>query len=251
MITSKKMLREYLAADAAANKKPPIARYPLVCRLAGWYNMLYINYMRRCEYIDGTRGPGFFGSLVERYYWHKLKRVSLLTGFQISPNTCGKGLYLPHWGSILVNGNARLGERCVIQSGVLVAEGVRGGDQGPAWRRDEQVHPVPAGASVRHLHLVRKTGKGHGLLGQGVLNRIFGCTDGSRKGSYRQAYLKMDPGCLSRCRLGHPVCLKERERSFPFTEAHRMDAFFTGRLRKTILYSLHKELYRSILWGDA
>ena len=128
MITSKKMLREYLAADAAANKKPPIARYPLVCRLAGWYNMLYINYMRRCEYIDGSKGSGFFSSLVERYYWRKMKKVGVLTGFQISPNTCGKGLYLPHWGSILVNGNARLGERCVIQSGVLVAEGVRGGD---------------------------------------------------------------------------------------------------------------------------
>lgn len=52
----------------------------------------------------------------------------MITGITIPPNTFGKGLYIPHWGSIVVNGSARFGDNCVIQSGVNISEGVRGGD---------------------------------------------------------------------------------------------------------------------------
>jgi serine O-acetyltransferase len=57
-----------------------------------------------------------------------LRRLSALTGITIPPNTFGYGVYIPHWGSIVVNGTARFGNNCVIQSGVNISENVVGGD---------------------------------------------------------------------------------------------------------------------------
>ena len=58
----------------------------------------------------------------------RLYKLSVITGISIPPNTFGKGLYIPHWGSIVVNGKARFGDNCVIQSGVNISENVKGGN---------------------------------------------------------------------------------------------------------------------------
>ena len=55
-------------------------------------------------------------------------RLSVKSGIQIPPNTFGKGLYIPHHGTIVVNETARFGDYCVIQAGVNISEGVTGGD---------------------------------------------------------------------------------------------------------------------------
>ena len=46
----------------------------------------------------------------------------------IPPHTFGKGLYIPHYGSIVVNASARFGDYCVIQNGINISEGVKGGN---------------------------------------------------------------------------------------------------------------------------
>lgn len=48
---------------------------------------------------------------------------SLKLGFDIPPNTCGKGLVIHHHGCIVINGNARLGDYCVLQQGVNIGQG--------------------------------------------------------------------------------------------------------------------------------
>ena len=55
--------------------------------------------------------------------------MSVKTGIQIGINTFGKGLGLFHYGSIVVNGSARFGDYCVIQSDVNVSAGVQGGNE--------------------------------------------------------------------------------------------------------------------------
>ena len=127
MISSRKTLREFLDADVAANKKPAIARFIVPCWLAGWSNMLYINYMRRCEYYKGANW-GIVGKVIKRFCKFRMRRVGIKTGLEISPGTFGKGLYIPHWGPIIVNGSARLGDNCLVQSGVVICEGVQGGN---------------------------------------------------------------------------------------------------------------------------
>lgn len=43
-------------------------------------------------------------------------------GFTIPPNTCGKGLNIHHYGCIVINENARIGENCNIQQGVNIGQ---------------------------------------------------------------------------------------------------------------------------------
>ena len=57
-----------------------------------------------------------------------MTHYSVKTGITIGPNSFGKGLYLPHYGYIVVNSSARFGDNCVVQCGVNVSESVVGGD---------------------------------------------------------------------------------------------------------------------------
>ena len=41
-------------------------------------------------------------------------------GFMVPPNVFGKGLRIVHYGLLTVNGDARIGENCIIQEGVKV-----------------------------------------------------------------------------------------------------------------------------------
>lgn len=95
--------------------------------LVGGYNILYLWYLRRLEYVLNCK-KGFLKKLEAKLLSRRLKRLSVLTGITIPPNTFGKGLYIPHWGSIVINGRARFGDNCVVQSGVNVSEGVVGGN---------------------------------------------------------------------------------------------------------------------------
>lgn len=57
-----------------------------------------------------------------------LSRLSIKTGITIIPNTFGKGLYIPHYGCIVVNETARFGDYCVIQCGVNISANASGGN---------------------------------------------------------------------------------------------------------------------------
>ena len=48
------------------------------------------------------------------------RRQSIKLGFSIPPNTFGSGLAIVHYGNIVVNGNARIGENCRIHVGVNI-----------------------------------------------------------------------------------------------------------------------------------
>ena len=54
--------------------------------------------------------------------------MSIKTGIFIPIKTFGKGLALPHYGTIIVHESARFGDYCVIQAGVNISDDVRGGD---------------------------------------------------------------------------------------------------------------------------
>ena len=54
------------------------------------------------------------------YHLWKLQKYTDKTGFQIPPNVCGPGLTIYHVGSIIVNGNVKIGRNCKLYSGVLI-----------------------------------------------------------------------------------------------------------------------------------
>lgn len=57
-----------------------------------------------------------------------MRRLGALTGISIGPNSFGKGLYIPHYGSIIINSSARFGNYCTLQSCTNISRDVVGGD---------------------------------------------------------------------------------------------------------------------------
>lgn len=113
MITSRAQLNEYIAADYNANKFTSISRFTNSrCQ--------FLRTLRKLEFLINTNSP----KLLIFLYRRRLLSLSERLGITIGPNCFGKGLYIPHYGSIVVNGTAVFGDNCVIQNGVNVSEGV-------------------------------------------------------------------------------------------------------------------------------
>jgi len=117
VINNKSDLIEYLNEDKRImntdRKKPSIHQ---VC----WK---YLILLRKAEYYTNVCG----GGVLKKWYQFRLNALSIKTGIFIPINTFGKGLALPHYGTIIVNESARFGDYCVIQAGVNVSANVHGG----------------------------------------------------------------------------------------------------------------------------
>lgn len=116
MIKNKSDLIEYLNEDKrimnTTRKRPSLHQ---VC----WR---YLILLRKAEYYTNM------GGVLKKWYQFRLNALSIKTGIFIPINTFGKGLALPHYGTIIVNESARFGDYCVIQAGVNVSANVHGGD---------------------------------------------------------------------------------------------------------------------------
>lgn len=87
----------------------------------------YIKHMRYVEYYGTLKKKSTIYLLPYLYHLSRLRKESHITGFQIEPGTCGKGLTIWHWGPIIVNGKARIGENCTLYPGVLIGHKSSGG----------------------------------------------------------------------------------------------------------------------------
>lgn len=65
-------------------------------------------------------------------YWRlRLRHFQIKYGFQIYPETeIGAGLYLGHWGAVVINPKAKIGRNCNIAQGVTIAQANRGKNEG-------------------------------------------------------------------------------------------------------------------------
>ncbi len=119
MIKNKKDFKEYVKSDMKRNGIPDNhLKY-----LSVIYKYLYC--LRKVAYLCNTNK----NKLRIKIWQLLLTHYSVKTGITIGPNCFGKGLYLPHYGYIVVNSSARFGENCVVQCGVNVSESVIGGDK--------------------------------------------------------------------------------------------------------------------------
>jgi len=124
MIKTKKDLRDYLAADALAHGIKSHNYKDMIFH--SFFDRIWIFHkcLRRVEYYKNNNRNIFieFCYQIQRY---KLNRISIKLGFSIPANVCGKGLAVPHYGSIVINTNARIGKNCMIHSCVNI--GANGG----------------------------------------------------------------------------------------------------------------------------
>ena len=69
---------------------------------------------------------------VLKLWWRiVLRHYQIKYGFQIYPETeIGEGLYLGHWGSLVINPKAKIGKNCNIAQGVTIGQQNRGKNEG-------------------------------------------------------------------------------------------------------------------------
>ena len=84
---------------------------------------VFLKWLRRTEWYYNANG--LLHKLLFLLAYHRYRKISLKTGFSIPKNVCAAGLSIPHYGSIVINANCRIGENCRIQNNVNI--GASGG----------------------------------------------------------------------------------------------------------------------------
>lgn len=92
-----------------------------ILRYDRWYMSRFLLHLRFAEYYGKHKNKfyriflGGFHMYMNRYYGRK-------TGFQIPRYTCGFGLKIHHYGPIIINKNAKVGQNCDIYPGVVLGQ---------------------------------------------------------------------------------------------------------------------------------
>lgn len=117
MIKSKKDYLYYLEQDRIArNIKKVGCSGKFIRFIDPDYVWNFQQLLRKCEYYRNVKGK----SILSRIYYHflkiRFKRLSLKLGFSIPENVFGPGLAIIHYGTIIVNAEAKVGSNCRIQA---------------------------------------------------------------------------------------------------------------------------------------
>ena len=143
MIYTKQDLKYYLACDSRLYPKQSGSL------LKRWINYLvtntintqqeiykYIVMLRNAEYhlnnsiiINKSKTTrNLWHLLMMIYYYHQMKKISYKTGIQIPPCTCGPGLQIWHYGTIIINEKTQIGKNLTIYPGVEIGHKIPGGE---------------------------------------------------------------------------------------------------------------------------
>lgn len=131
---TKTELKQYLSRDAlkyetmTSNWKRKLV-YLLASNPASTQHYLwrYVKCLRYCEYYYSNSSVAKTTNLITLYYSLKyiykiscLRKLSYRLGIQIPPGCFKEGLQIFHYGSIIVNEDARVGVDAIIYAGVLI-----------------------------------------------------------------------------------------------------------------------------------
>lgn len=114
MINSKEDYKYYLMCDRLAlnqKTKRPRFKHDIV-----WS---FERLLRKCEYYQNCKNR-FVGKMICKYYKYKYTCLSQKLGFSIPFNVFGPGLSIAHYGSIIINAQAKVGDNCRIHEGVTI-----------------------------------------------------------------------------------------------------------------------------------
>ena len=127
MIKTKQDLRYYMERDAVALGKKGQA-HP---RFFGDEIWKFQRLLRKCEYYSNLTGVKkrllLPMTLLAKY---RFKKMSLKLGFAIPLNVFAEGLSIAHYGTLVVNPNAKVGKNCRIHECVNIGS-TNGSDRAP------------------------------------------------------------------------------------------------------------------------
>lgn len=84
-------------------------------------NLRYAEFNKNNSILAKPKGiNSLYHTLCMIYRYWRLRVLSRETGFQIDPGSFGKGLLIYHYGSIIVNSDAKIGDYATIFPGVVI-----------------------------------------------------------------------------------------------------------------------------------
>jgi serine O-acetyltransferase len=121
-INSKEAYRFYLEADRIANSAKKLSLKRRITNALGLTSLCwrYTRLLRKAEYYHNCKSS-FIYKPYNAYLAFKLHRSELKLGFHIPLNVFGPGLFIYHYGTILVNPKTRVGANCSLQNLVGIA----------------------------------------------------------------------------------------------------------------------------------
>jgi serine O-acetyltransferase len=127
--------------------------------------------MRKCEYLENCKTGNFKKMLILYQY----RRLSLKLGFTIPINVIGPGLSIAHYGTIVINGGARIGKNCRLHTCVNI--GTAAGKTSDAPEIGDNCYIAPG---VKMFGKI-KLGNNMAIAANAVVNKSFAhgnCTIG-------------------------------------------------------------------------
>lgn len=112
MIQTKKDLKQYIEADQKYYRSYTFKRRIRLMLSNDHLYMIqkFMKFLRKEEFHFNHKG--LWNRLAEYYYARRKNQLGNRLGFYVRPNSLGKGTTIFHHGTIIVHGDARLGEGC-------------------------------------------------------------------------------------------------------------------------------------------
>jgi serine O-acetyltransferase len=167
MIRSREDYLYYLEADRIALGRPAQRfRDRVIQLIAPDYIWDFQRLLRRVEYLGNVRRRGIAHRILYLYWRLKYRRLSVKLSFSIPPNVFGPGLAIVHYGTIVINENARVGANCRIH--VCTNVGASGGTSG-APQLGDNVYLAPGAKIIGDIRVPSNTAVG----ANAVVNKSF------------------------------------------------------------------------------
>ena len=117
MINSRKELKYYMQCDKMALRIPEKQKHPRPFIDRIWkYQIL----LRKYEYYLNTSNKSIIKKAIKNIYKMRFILLGDKLTIKLEPNVFDAGLSIAHYGSIIVNPNAKVGKNCRIQSSVVI-----------------------------------------------------------------------------------------------------------------------------------
>ncbi len=129
MIRSKTDLQYYIQQDRKNNGRS--AKRGIGEAIKDFFypnSIAFLYYLRHVEYYRNV--PTACGKFLLYYYSFKFRNAGCQLGYSIGINACGPGLSLPHYGTIIISAEARLGANCRVHACVNIGASA-GKDEAP------------------------------------------------------------------------------------------------------------------------
>lgn len=125
IITNRRQLRFFIKADRIASQR--VEFFSLKERLKDFifpdYVMRYLKYMRFLNYYDYKSSKSSLYVFLKIYYEYRYKKLGIKLGFSIDCRAFSFGLFIPHYGTIVVGNGVKAGRYCVLFNSTCISSG--------------------------------------------------------------------------------------------------------------------------------